>query len=225
MDQFIDVERLAMILIMVVSFIPAMMFHEVAHGYMAWKLGDPTAKSRGRLSLNPLKHIDPFGTVLLPLMLILSGMPAFGYAKPVPYNPRYFKDIRKGEILTGFAGPAANLVLGLAGALLANLVVGFYDINPAVMSWVLTFFYVFTLVNFSLMFFNILPIPPLDGSSIIAPLLPRSALPRYYAIQRYTLPIFMVVIIVLPMLIGFNPIGIYMQYTAYGLTDLLFLAI
>lgn len=222
MDQFIDIERLGLILIMAVSFVPAIMFHEVAHGVMAWKLGDPTARSRGRLSLNPLKHIDPFGTVLLPLMLILSGMPAFGYAKPVPYNPRYFKDIRKGEVLTGFAGPAANLVLGLLGALLGNVAINFYALNPAIMNWVLTFFYYFTLVNFSLMFFNILPIPPLDGSSIIAPLLPPKALPKYYSIQRYALPIFMVVIIVLPMLIGFNPIGIYMQYTAYGLTNLLF---
>lgn len=222
MDQFIDIERLGLILIMAVSFVPAIMFHEVAHGFMAWKLGDPTARSRGRLSLNPLKHIDPFGTVLLPLMLILSGMPAFGYAKPVPYNPRYFKDVRKGEVLTGFAGPAANLVLGLLGALLGNIALNFYGLNPDVMSWVMTFFYYFTLVNFSLMFFNILPIPPLDGSSIIAPLLPPKALPKYYSIQRYALPIFMVVIIVLPMLIGFNPIGIYMQYTAYGLTNLLF---
>ena len=222
MDQFIDIERLGLILIMAVSFVPAIMFHEVAHGFMAWKLGDPTARSRGRLSLNPVKHIDPFGTVLLPLMLILSGMPAFGYAKPVPYNPRYFKDVRKGEVLTGFAGPAANLVLGLLGALLGNIALNFYGLNPDVMSWVMTFFYYFTLVNFSLMFFNILPIPPLDGSSIIAPLLPPKALPKYYSIQRYALPIFMVVIIVLPMLIGFNPIGIYMQYTAYGLTNLLF---
>ena len=103
-------------IISILCFIPAIVCHEVAHGWMAAKLGDPTAKQSGRLTLNPLKHIDPFGTVILPLILAVSHMPVFGYAKPVPYNPTYFKDIRKGELLTGLAGSAANLLLSILGA-------------------------------------------------------------------------------------------------------------
>ena len=94
----------------VLSFVPAIVFHEVAHGFAASKLGDPTAKNRGRLSLNPLKHVDPFGTVLMPLLLLSLGGPVFGYAKPVPYNPMYFKDRRKGEAIVGLAGPCACLL-------------------------------------------------------------------------------------------------------------------
>ncbi len=88
----------------IISFVVALTGHEVAHGLAAYKLGDPTAKRAGRLSLNPLKHIDPFGTVILPLALMVLHMPIFGYAKPVPYDPRYFKDPRKGDAITGFAG-------------------------------------------------------------------------------------------------------------------------
>ena len=95
---------------------PAIVFHEVMHGYAAYRLGDPTAKRAGRLSLNPLKHIDPFGTVLMPLMLMIMNMPVFGYAKPVPYNPSYFKDPRKGDLIVGLAGPSANLVMAILGA-------------------------------------------------------------------------------------------------------------
>ena len=113
------------IVIMVVAFIPALVLHEVAHGYAAYKLGDPTAKNAGRLSLNPLRHVDPFGTVILPGCLIAmsvlggGGGMLFGYAKPVPYNPRYFKDIRTGELIVGLVGPATNLALSLVGAAIA----------------------------------------------------------------------------------------------------------
>ena len=96
------------IVISVLCFVPAIVLHEVAHGFAAHKLGDPTAKSQGRLSLNPLKHVDPFGTVLMPLLLMAMGGPVFGYAKPVPYNPMYFKNLRKGEAIVGLAGPAIS---------------------------------------------------------------------------------------------------------------------
>ena len=95
----------------VLAFIPAIILHEVAHGYVAYKLGDFTAKNQGRLSLNPLKHVDPFGTVILPAILILSGGPVFGYAKPVPYNPNNFKNKKTGDLLVGLAGPCANLLM------------------------------------------------------------------------------------------------------------------
>lgn len=210
-------------IIMLICFVPAIVVHEVSHGFVAWKLGDPTAKSQGRLSLNPIKHIDPFGTVVLPLLLMISGSPVFGYAKPVPYNPAYFKDIRKGELLTGLAGPASNLIMGVVGALLAYalLLPGFIPVDIG--SWVLVACYYFTYINFVLMFFNLIPIPPLDGSSIIAPFLSDKALRKYYSIQRYALPILMIILIGIPLVFnGFSPIGIYLNATAGNLMNLLY---
>ena len=93
--------------------LPSITLHEYMHGYAAYRLGDPTAKNAGRLTLNPLAHIDPFGTVILPLLMWLGGGPIFGYAKPVPVNPRHFRDLRMGDLITGVAGPAANLALAL----------------------------------------------------------------------------------------------------------------
>lgn len=209
-------------IIMLICFVPAIVVHEVAHGFVAWKLGDPTAKSQGRLSLNPLKHIDPFGTVILPLLLMLAGGPVFGYAKPVPYNPSYFKDVRKGEVLTGLAGPASNLLMGIIGALIAYglLLPGF--ISGEIAYWILITCYYFTMVNFCLMFFNLLPIPPLDGSSIIAPFLSDKALRKYYSVQRYALPVLMILLIAVPYIFHFSPIGIYIDATAGNLASLLF---
>ncbi len=209
----------------ILSFVPALVLHEVAHGLAAYKLGDPTAKRAGRLSLNPLKHIDPLGTVLLPLMLMIAHMPMFGYAKPVPYDPHYFKDARTGDFITGIAGPLANLLLAGAAALLAWAL---YDVAPGLLSnelfriFYLTFLPMFALTNLYLMFFNLLPIPPLDGSSIFALLLPKRYLPRYYSIQQYAFPVFMIVIIVFPYLFGFNPFSWYLDLTAGNLANLLF---
>lgn len=167
--------QIILIVCSVLAFIPAIILHEIAHGYVAYKLGDSTAKNQGRLSLNPLKHVDPFGTVILPAILILSGGPVFGYAKPVPYNPNNFKNKKTGDLLVGLAGPCANLLMALLGALLLYVMglflgpltsVGdgrnFYRLLHlcSLSSCVL-------MVNLYLMFFNLLPIPPLDGSSII----------------------------------------------------------
>ena len=182
----------------ILSFVPAIVCHEACHGFAAYKLGDPTAKRAGRLSFNPLKHIDPFGTVIMPLLLMAMNMPVFGYAKPVPYNPAYFKDPRKGDLIVGLAGPAANLVLAVLGAV------------------------VYTLVILYLMFFNLLPIPPLDGSSIFAFFLPQKYLPQYYKVQRYAMPVFLIVVLLVPYVLHFNPIGIYLDATAGNVFDLLF---
>jgi Zn-dependent protease len=215
-------QQLIIGILSLICFIPAIMFHEVAHGFVAHKLGDPTAKAAGRLSLNPLKHVDPFGTVILPILLALSGMPVFGYAKPVPYNPRYFKNIKVGEVLTGLAGPASNLVMAIIGALVAFVVAQVYSSAPDVFYWVYNGLYLFVLINLYLMFFNLLPIPPLDGSSIIVPFLPKKALPTWYKIQQYALPVLMIVVIVLPMALGINPLGAYLNVTAGNLAELLF---
>ncbi|MCL2528736.1 MAG: site-2 protease family protein [Coriobacteriia bacterium] len=214
--------------IMLLCFVPAIVVHEVAHGFVAWKLGDPTAKDRGRLSLNPIRHIDPFGTVILPIALAIYGGPVFGYAKPVPYNPTYFKDIRKGELLTGMAGPASNLIMSIIGALITNVLLLVGTFSAEVTMWIFYGGYYFVFINLVLMFFNLLPIPPLDGSSIIAIFLSDSALRKYYNVQRYALPILLLLLFVIPWAssslfgVQFNPIGIYISATAGNLTELFF---
>ncbi|MDR3315842.1 MAG: site-2 protease family protein, partial [Coriobacteriales bacterium] len=150
--------------------------------------------------------------------------PVFGYAKPVPYNPRYFKNIKVGEVLTGLAGPASNLIMALLGALVAFIVLNFTPLSGDAWGWTRAALYYFVLINLCLMFFNLLPIPPLDGSSVIVPFLPQSALPTWYKIQHYAMPALILLVIVVPMLLpgSFNPIGIYIQATAGNLARLLF---
>lgn len=208
----------------ILAFVPAIVLHEVAHGFMAYKLGDPTAKSSGRLSLNPLKHVDVFGTVILPLCLMVLNMPVFGYAKPVPYNPAYFKDKRKGDFLVGMAGPLANLAQALVGSVIM------WALYPASNSFLgnmfFAYFYYYFLpqyiiINLYLMFFNLIPVPPLDGSSIIALFIPTRLLPKWYSIQAYALPVLLLFIIVLPSFISFDPISAYLNVTAGNVAGLL----
>ena len=211
----------------ILTFIPAMVLHEMAHGFAAYKLGDPTAKRAGRLSLNPFAHIDLFGTVIMPALLIATGMPVFGYAKPVPYNPSYFKNPRTGDLLVGLAGPFANLLQAILGAVVAWVLYLFAPVGQlAIQSEFFLYFYqlflpMFVLVNLYLMFFNLLPIPPLDGSSIFAFFTPTKWLPTYYKIQRYALPIFMVFAILVPYVFNVNIFGVYLNVTAGNLANLL----
>ncbi len=224
-----DTYYLAYLICTVLSFVPALVLHEVAHGFAAACLGDPTAKSQGRLSLNPIKHIDPFGTVILPLCLMAMGGPVFGYAKPVPYNPRYFKNRRTGEAIVGLAGPCANLLMAALGSVVAWGLVSVISSgvgNVLAQSELFYYFYamflpLFILINLYLMFFNLLPIPPLDGSSVIALFLNDRQLIKYYRIQRYALPVFMVVVILVPSIFGINPVSIYLNFTAGNLAGLL----
>ncbi|MCL1890427.1 MAG: site-2 protease family protein [Coriobacteriia bacterium] len=197
-------------------FIPAIVIHEVSHGFVAHLLGDPTAKKQGRLSLNPLSHIDPFGTVVLPLILAFVGGPVFGYAKPVPYNPSHFKNVRVGELLTGLAGPASNIIMAALTVVIAYLVATF---APQAPFWLFTVFYYFIFINLVLAFFNLIPLPPLDGASIIALFLPDKALRQYYQIQQYALPILLILMFMGPYIFGFNPISVYLGATAGNLAD------
>lgn len=221
------IQDLIFVVLMVVAFVPAIVLHECAHGYAAYKLGDPTAKNAGRLTLNPLAHVDPFGTVVLPGFLILSsvflggGGFFFGYAKPVPYNPNYFKDIRKGEVIVGFAGPAANIVMSIIGAGLAWAGNFLFVAAPEVGLYVWYFGMYFCRVNLCLAFFNMIPLPPLDGSSIISLFLSDKAMRTYYQVQQYSMFILLLLIIVIPYMTGIDIIGIYLNWTAGNLAALM----
>ena len=212
----------------ILAFVPAIVLHEMGHAFAAYKLGDRTAQSQGRLSFNPLNHIDPFGTVIMPLLLMAANMPIFGYAKPVPYNPQYFEDPRKGDLIVGLAGPAANLLQAIVGTVIAWACYTLLPLGQIVNSnevalYAFTFFLpYYVLINLFLMFFNLLPIPPLDGSSIFAFFCPVEHLATYYKIQQYALPIFLVVVIVVPEVLHVNPIGEYLNLTAYNLFNLTF---
>ena len=212
----------------ILAFVPAIVLHEMGHAFAAYKLGDPTAKREGRLSFNPLKHVDPFGTVLMPLLLMAMNMPIFGYAKPVPYNPQYFENPRKGDLIVGLAGPAANLIQALVGAGIAWALYALLPINQLVQSNVVFYYFYllflpyYVMINLFLMFFNLLPIPPLDGSSIFAFFCPVKYLPTYYKIQQYALPIFLLVVIVVPYVLHVDPIGAYLDVTAYNLFNVLY---
>ena len=215
--------HIVIIVCSILAFVPALVFHEFMHGFAAYLLGDKTAASQGRLSLNPLKHLDPFGTVILPGLLILMGGPIFGYAKPVPYNPRNFKDPRKGDLIVGLAGPMGNFLLAAIAAIIYAVMGLFYTPSGIDFALIIYALYLPLLIttNLYLMFFNLLPIPPLDGSSIFALILPHKYLPKYYQIQRYALPIFLVVLFLVPYVLHIDIIGIYLQVTAGNLATLL----
>lgn len=211
------------LLVRAISFallIPAIVLHEVSHGYVAYLLGDTTAKDRGRLSLNPLRHIDPWGTILLPLLMVAAFGFGFGYAKPVPINPYRFKDYRKGMFLTGIAGPASNLALALASGLLSRAVLAVGDAAGVAGAYVWLALYYFALMNLSLMFFNLIPLPPLDGSRVLPLFLSNRALDTYHAWERYGFIILFAFLWLAPDLLGFDPIGSYFRVTVYPLLRL-----
>jgi len=171
-----------------VALIPAIIIHEYCHGKVAELLGDKTARFAGRLTLNPIPHIDPFGTIILPLLMVISGSPiVFGWAKPVPINPYNFKDPRKGMMYTGMAGPASNLVMAAIAGLIVRA--GLFAYIPIVE----TFLVYFSLINILLGVFNLIPIPPLDGSRILSGLLPPELAREYDKIERYGMIILIII--------------------------------
>lgn len=157
-------------LFFLIALICSIIVHEVSHGYVAHMLGDPTARLQGRLTLNPLPHIDPIGSVLLPTLLVLTNAPfLFGWAKPVPYNPYNLKNQRWGEAMVAGAGPGINLLLALVFGLVVRFGIGV--LSPSFISLAALIVY----INILLAFFNLLPIPPLDGSKLLKSLLPYRA--------------------------------------------------
>jgi Zn-dependent protease len=182
--------------------IPPILFaitvHEVSHGWVAYKRGDPTAYLMGRLTLNPLKHLDIFGSFIFPGMLILLKAPfVFGWAKPVPVNFMALKDPKRDMVWVSLAGPVSNLILAAASGLLFRLLYPFYE-GPGTMLYpVMMILFYLVLADSVLAVFNLIPIPPLDGSKVIAGLLPGRLSLRYLSLEKYGMFIFIGLIILM----------------------------
>lgn len=187
----------------IVPLVLAIVFHEVAHGWVARALGDPTAAQARRLSLNPLRHVDPVGTVILPGLLALVKAPVFGWAKPVPVNKWRLRNPRVGMMLVAMAGPGTNLILAAIGAVALGLLA--HGITEAPVQGTLRQFavlnaYNFILFNIFLALFNLLPIPPFDGSHVVEGLLPRRAAATYDKLRPFGFPLMLLLLVVLPSL-------------------------
>ncbi len=224
--------RALALVIEVVLLMLSSVVHEVAHGFVAHLCGDDTAKEAGRLSLNPTRHLDPVGSFALPLIMALAGGFVFAYAKPVPYNPYRLKHRKRDEVLVALAGPASNLLQALLGAVLYELLYrASLDGGAAVLALELPLgIQLYSLlslivssyvwVNLLLAFFNLIPLPPLDGSKVVCYFLEGEALQRYYQVQSYAMPILIVLLYAIPKL-GIDPVGAYLEFTAGNLYDVL----
>jgi Zn-dependent protease len=187
------------IAVWLVPLVIAIVFHEVAHGLVARRLGDRTAEERGRLTLNPIKHIDPFGTVILPLILAISHVPVFGWAKPVPVNYRRLRNPRRDMVLVALAGPGMNFLLALLGtALLAATISLSGGASVGAPQMIAQNALNFLLINIFLAVFNLLPVPPFDGGHVVEGLLPLPLAQRFARIGRYSLLVLVVLLLVLP---------------------------
>lgn len=194
------VARLPEIVMQLMAFALALSLHEAAHGWMAERLGDPTARWLGRITLNPIKHIDPFGTILFPLLLAAVGAPVLGWAKPVPFVTRNLRNQRWGPALVGLAGPASNIALGLAVTLVLlaakPMMPGFRPLLVALLrdgamgaaglaAPLVYLLFALAMINLVLAVFNLIPIPPLDGSHILEAALPARAAYTYAQLRPY----------------------------------------
>jgi len=190
MEELSTIQKIA---VMAMPLIFAIVFHEVAHGWVANRLGDPTARDLGRLTLNPIPHIDLIGTIIMPLVLFLltDGRMLFGYAKPVPINPHNFKDPKKGMALSSLAGPGVNIVMAVICSILLRVVMAGLEgrMPETVWSWFATPVTLMLgygiIINVVLAVLNMIPIPPLDGSRVVYWLLPDRQAAVYYRLERY----------------------------------------
>ncbi|WP_308815495.1 site-2 protease family protein [Sphingomonas sp. GV3] len=186
----------------IIPLVIAIVFHEVAHGWMAKWLGDPTAAERRRLSFNPLRHVDPVGTLILPLGLAVAGAPVFGWAKPVPVVAERLRNPRWGMVAVALAGPGMNLALAALAAIgLGIFGVTMHGAEPTgLAAFILANLLNFLAVNVFLALFNLLPIPPFDGGHVVEGVLPRPLAARYARLGQFGLLLLIGVLVLLPML-------------------------
>lgn len=217
-------EQLVMVAVTVVLVMGSAIVHEVAHGLAALALGDPTAKEAGRLTLDPRAHVDGFGSILLPLVMALVGGPVFAFARPVPYNPRRLRHPRRDELLVALAGPLSNLLQAVLGTLLLKLtweaaLARVLGVDAAL--WAVQILATYVYVNLVLCFFNLIPLPPLDGSKVILFFLSGRARREFYRLEQYAMPILIILLYVVPSLLRVDPVGTYLELTAGSIYDLL----
>src|SRR5688500_7261356 len=210
-------ETLLTALAVIPALVIAIVFHEVAHGWTALALGDPTAKERKRLTLNPVRHVDPFGTLILPGLLALAGAPVFGWAKPVPVIKSRLRNPRFGMMAVAAAGPGTNFVLAAIGSVVLGVLVAALTAsssealsllqllaqgappNPATLpGFAVMALLFFILINIFLALFNMLPIPPFDGSHVVEGLLPPRAARIYEKLRPFGFPLLFLLLLVIP---------------------------
>lgn len=214
-----DKDALISLLLSIPVILFSLSFHEAAHGFIAYKMGDSTAKNFGRLTLNPLKHLDPIGAIC---MLIFG----YGWAKPVPINTRYFDNPRKGMALTAIAGPISNLILGVISSILyvamgmvyIKSTVSVSENTLLVLNIIWTLFYISAFMNFALMAFNLIPIPPFDGSRFFYYFLPQK---WYFGVMKYERTIMIVVLVGFLALsrVGLSPVSFVADFLFNTITE------
>jgi Zn-dependent protease len=185
---FQDVDWIGLVTLIPILLL-SMAAHELAHGWTAYRMGDPTAKRAGRLSFNPLKHMDPLGTAMFFITYIAGGF-VFGWAKPVPVSPYYFKNRQRGMAIVGAAGPVTNFII----AVILILILNWTKLDPYGRGWDVLF--LAFQVNVVLGLFNLIPIPPLDGSRVLGAFLPRNAYEKWIEVDRYGMLLVVIVIVV-----------------------------
>ena len=182
-----------------IPLVVAIVLHEISHGWVANAFGDPTAKEKGRLSPNPVRHVDPIGTIGLPLLLAVSGAPVFGWAKPVPVEASRMRNPRVHMMIVALAGPGMNLLLALIAAFALAVALPAAQGGGTMAVFLAANLQNFLIINVFLAVFNLLPIPPFDGGHVVEGLLPRRVAARYAAIGRYGFLVLILLLVVVPL--------------------------